>query len=78
MSGHSKFEMCIRDRDNRLYVIFESAGEKYLEGTDGKGNSPAPIDKILRINTDVYKRQIRVQATTDFWFYLRMLRREMM
>lgn len=41
--------------DKRLYVIFESAGEKYLEGTDGKGNSPAPIDKILRINTDSFK-----------------------
>lgn len=41
--------------DKRLYVIFESAGEKYLEGTDGKGNSPAPIDKILRINTDSLK-----------------------
>jgi hypothetical protein len=38
-----------------LYVIVESAGEKYLEGTDGKGNSPAPIDKILRINTDSFK-----------------------
>lgn len=38
--------------DGSLYVIFESAGEKYLEGTDGKGNSPAPIDKILRIKTD--------------------------
>ena len=41
--------------DKSLYVIFESAGEKYLEGTDGKGNSPAPIDKILRINTDSFK-----------------------
>lgn len=39
--------------DGNLYVIFESAGEKYLEGTDGKGNSPAPIDKILRISTDL-------------------------
>ncbi len=38
--------------DGSIYVIFESAGEKYLEGTDGKGNSPAPIDKILCINTD--------------------------
>ena len=41
--------------DKRLYVIVESAGEKYLEGTDGEGNSPAPIDKILRINTDSFK-----------------------
>lgn len=38
--------------DGKLYVIFESAAEKYLEGTDGKGNSLAPIDKILRIDTE--------------------------
>lgn len=38
--------------DESLFIIFESAGEKYLEGTDGKGNSPAPIDKILKINID--------------------------
>ena len=42
-----------QDTKCNLYVIFESAGEKYLEGTDGKGNSPAPIDKILRISTDL-------------------------
>lgn len=35
---------------NNLYVIFESAGQKYLEGTDGKGISPFPIDKILKIS----------------------------
>ncbi|MCM1282193.1 MAG: hypothetical protein NC242_00970 [Roseburia sp.] len=34
---------------NTLYVIFESAGEKYLEGTDGKGQSLSPIDKLLMI-----------------------------
>ena len=33
----------------KLYVLFESAGKKYLEGTDGKGKSIAPIDKILVI-----------------------------
>ena len=32
-----------------LYVLFESAGEKYLEGTDGKGQSLSPIDKLLMI-----------------------------
>lgn len=36
--------------DQFLYVIFESAGEKYFEGTDGKGKSVAPIDKILKID----------------------------
>lgn len=34
---------------NILYVLFESAGEKYLEGTDGKGQSLSPIDKLLMI-----------------------------
>lgn len=33
-----------------LYVIFESAGEKYLEGTDGKGRALFPLDKILKIS----------------------------
>lgn len=37
--------------DGKLYVIFESAGKKYLEGTDGKGKCPAPLDKILVIST---------------------------
>lgn len=35
--------------DGTLYVLFESAGEKYLEGTDGKGQSLSPIDKLLMI-----------------------------
>ena len=35
--------------DDHLYVLFESAGEKYLEGTDGKGQSLSPIDKLLII-----------------------------
>ena len=38
--------------DDNLYVLFESAGEKYLEGTDGKGFCVSPIDKILELNTD--------------------------
>ena len=33
--------------NRRLYILFESAGKKYLEGTDGNGKSVAPIDKIL-------------------------------
>lgn len=35
-----------------VYVIFESAGEKYYEGTDGKGKSISPLDKILDISID--------------------------
>ena len=38
--------------DGKLSVIFESAGEKYFEGTDGKGVSTSPIDKILQIDLD--------------------------
>lgn len=39
-------------QDDTLYVLFESAGEKYLEGTDGKGTSLSPIDKLLMIPTE--------------------------
>lgn len=35
--------------DGELYVLFESAGSKYFEGTDGNGTSISPIDKILSI-----------------------------
>lgn len=41
-------------REDMLYVLFESAGEKYLEGTDGKGISLSPIDKILMIPLDQF------------------------
>lgn len=37
-------------REEQLYIIFESGSEKYLEGTDGKGKSLAPLDKILIID----------------------------
>lgn len=37
--------------DGTLYVLFESASEKYFEGTDGKGNSVCPIDRIVTIET---------------------------
>ena len=33
--------------DGMLYILFESAGEKYYLGTDGKGNSVSPLDRIL-------------------------------
>ena len=36
-------------RDKQIYILFESAGRKYLEGTDAKGNSLSPLDKILVI-----------------------------
>lgn len=36
-------------RENKIYVLFESAGRKYLEGTDGKGKSLSPINKIVVI-----------------------------
>lgn len=39
-----------------IYVLFESAGEKYLEGTDGRGRSVSPLDKILTISlASIYK-----------------------
>ena len=37
-------------RDETVYVLFETAGEKYLEGTDGKGFCVSPLDKILAID----------------------------
>ena len=40
----------IEVKNNKLYVLFESAGEKYLNGTDGLGSSICPIDKILIID----------------------------
>lgn len=36
--------------DGQIYVLFESAGEKYFEGTDGKGTSVSPIDRILTVS----------------------------
>lgn len=35
--------------DNNVYVLFESASRKYFEGTDGKGTSASPIDKVLKV-----------------------------
>lgn len=36
--------------DGNLYVLFESASQKYLEGTDGNGTSASPIDKVLELD----------------------------
>lgn len=52
---HVKVEMppCSEEveiADGNIYVLFESAGSKYFEGTDGKGTSISPIDKILSIS----------------------------
>ena len=38
--------------DGNIYVLFESAGEKYYEGTDGLGKSVSPIDRILCISLE--------------------------
>lgn len=35
--------------EEQIYVLFESAGEMYFEGTDGKGTSVSPIEKIMTI-----------------------------
>lgn len=32
-----------------IYVLFESAGERYFEGTDGNGMSTSPIDQVLEV-----------------------------
>lgn len=37
--------------DDKIYVLFESAAKKYLEGTDGRGESNSPLNKILMIKT---------------------------
>lgn len=39
-------------QNKRLYVLFESASLKYFEGTDGRGMSISPIDKILIVEAD--------------------------
>lgn len=35
--------------DGNVYVIFESASRKYLEGTDGNGKSASPLDQVLEV-----------------------------
>ena len=40
--------------EGNIYVLFESAGGKYFEGTDGNGTSISPIDKILAINVSSF------------------------
>lgn len=34
-------------QNGKLYIVFESACRKYKEGTDGRGKSRSPLDKIL-------------------------------
>lgn len=36
-------------KDKKIYVLFESAARMFLEGTDGKGKSLCPLDRILII-----------------------------
>lgn len=38
------------DSENNLYIIFETAGEKYYLGTDGKGVAEYPLDELLVIS----------------------------
>lgn len=38
---------------NELYILFESAAMTYLEGTDGKGTSDCPIDKIISVDLGI-------------------------
>lgn len=33
----------------QIYILFESASQKYYEGTDGKGSSISPLEKIICI-----------------------------
>lgn len=40
-------EVAVVDED--VYILFESASLKYFEGTDGRGASTAPIDKVLKV-----------------------------
>lgn len=40
--------------EDNIHVVFESASEKYLEGTDGYGKSLSPLDKILIIDRLFY------------------------
>lgn len=38
---------------DQVYMIFESAATTYLEGTDGKGISTCPIDKIVSVKLNL-------------------------
>ncbi len=37
-----------------LVVLFESGAQKYMEGTDGKGKSLAPLDHMVAIHLDSF------------------------
>ena len=38
-----------------MYILFESAGEKYRKGTDGLGKSVSPLNQILLIPLEELK-----------------------
>lgn len=38
---------------DEIYMIFESAATTYLEGTDGKGQSTCPIDKMIAVKLEL-------------------------
>lgn len=40
------------DEKDNVYVLFESASKKYIDGTDGYGQSLCPIDKILKVKIE--------------------------
>lgn len=40
---------------DEVYMIFESAATTYLEGTDGKGQSTCPIDKMIAVKLGLEK-----------------------
>ncbi len=37
-----------------LIVLFESAAQKYMEGTDGKGKARSPLDHMVAIQLDSF------------------------
>ena len=39
---------------DELLVLFESGAQKYMEGTDGKGKSLAPLDHMVAIHLDSF------------------------
>ncbi len=51
--------------EDDIYILFESASEKYFEGTDGIGTSSAPIDKVLEVSMDSIWRQEMAEQAGD-------------
>ena len=44
-----ELELAVALPPMEVYMIFESAATTYLEGTDGKGQSTCPIDKMIAV-----------------------------